>query len=166
MKKILIIAVLLTAAISSHAQWSQKIIDKYTETGRAISTSMINYEDSIGSLYFDEGFNDVFYVKSNLPNKRFANSNTKNKKVTAKIELYNEFGEIVETINNYQFIPQDLEDGTVLTADKVDAKGVAQRRTNKKILDFLVNEKGYARFVIPSTDGENFIFKILCKQIC
>lgn len=159
----MMIGLLLTSALTIHAQWSQKIIDKYAESGR-VSTSMITYEDSIGSLYFDEGFNDVFYITNSLSKKFAVNPASKSKKVSAKIELYNELGELVETINNYQFTPQD--EGATLASDKLDAKGVAQRRTNKKILDFLVNEKGYVRFIIPITNGETFSFKVPGKQIC
>ena len=164
MKKLLMIVVLLTAALTSQAQWSQKIVDKYTDSGRKISTSLINYEDSIGTFYFDETFNNVFYLVNSEWREFAATRTPKGKKVTGKIELFNEYEELVETINNYQFVPEEEEYATIVS-DKVNAKGVSQRQVTKKILDFIVNEKGYVRFTVPTSGSQKFIFRIPCKQI-
>ena len=64
MKRLIITTILLTAVMAIQAQWSQKIVEKKTETGKT-SVSMIHYEDSIGYLYFDEGMNSVFYIGNN-----------------------------------------------------------------------------------------------------
>ena len=49
MKRLIITTILLTAVMAIQAQWSQKIVEKKTETGKT-SVSMIHYEDSIGYL--------------------------------------------------------------------------------------------------------------------
>jgi len=154
---------MLAMVINIQAQWSQKIVQKNTENGKA-DVSMIHYEDSIGYLYFDEGMNSVFYIGNNSSIEFAVNKTAKVKKVTGKIEMYNENDELVETVDNYQFIAE--EEYITLYSDKLNAKGASQYRTTKHILDFAINEKGYLRIIIPMADDQTFDFKIPCKRIC
>ena len=163
MKRLLITAFLLTTFITIQAQWSQKIVEKKTETGKT-SVSMIHYEDSIGYLYFDEGMNNVFYIGNNQSIEFAVNKAAAVKKVTAKIELYSEDGLLEETIEGYQLIAED--EYITLFSDKLNAKGASQYRTTKRIIDFSLNEKGYLRFIIPMAEGQTFDFKVPCKRIC
>lgn len=163
MKRLIITTILLTVVLAIRAQWSQKIVEKKTETGKS-SVSMIHYEDSIGYLYFDEGMNSVFYIGNNSSIEFAVNKAASVKKVTGKIELYSENDELVETIEGYQFVAE--EEYITLFSDKLNAKGASQYRTTKRILDFAINEKGYVRFIIPMAAGQTFDFKIPCKRIC
>ena len=149
MKRLIITTILLTAVMAIQAQWSQKIVEKKTETGKT-SVSMIHYEDSIGYLYFDEGMNSVFYIGNNSSIEFAVNKAASVKKVTGKIELYSENDELVETIEGYQFVAE--EEYITLFSDKLN--------------DFAINEKGYVRFIIPMAAGQTFDFKIPCKRIC
>ena len=128
MKRLIITTILLTAVLAIQAQWSQKIVEKKTETGKT-SVSMIHYEDSIGYLYFDEGMNSVFYIGNNLSIEFAVNKAASVKKVTGKIELYSENDELVETIEGYQFVAE--EEYITLFSDKLNAKGASQYRTTK-----------------------------------
>ena len=163
MKRIILTAFLLTAVIAIHAQWTQKIVDKKTETGKT-SVSMIHYEDSIGYLYFDEGMNNVFYIGNNSSIEFAVNKAASVKKVTARIELYSEDDQLMETIEGYQLVAED--EYITLFSDKLNAKGASQYRTTKRIIDFSLNEKGYLRFIIPMADDQTFDFKVPCKRIC
>ena len=163
MKKLLLTAFLLTTFLTIQAQWTQKIVEKNTDRGKT-SVSMIHYEDSIGYLYFDEGMNNVFYIGNNQSIEFAVNKAAAVKKVTARIEMYGEDGQLVETVEDYQFIADDQF--ITLYSDKLTVKGASQYRTTKRIIDFSLNEKGYLRFIIPMAEGQNFDFKVPCKRIC
>ena len=163
MKKTLAIVCLLLTTLAANAQWSQKIVAADAEKGTR-ATSMITYEDSIGYFYFDEGMNDVFYIGNNQSIEFAVNKSSNVKKITGKIECYDENNQLVETYDNYLFIAK--EEYITLYSDKLDKKGASQRKTTKNIIDFAINNAGYIRFIIPMADNQTFDFKIPCKRIC
>ena len=162
MKKTFAIACLLITTLGVNAQWSQKIVEADAAKGTP-ATSMITYEDSIGYFYFDEGMNEVFYIGNNQSIEFAVNISSSVKKVTGRIECYDENDQLLETYDNYQFIAK--EEYITLYSDKLDKKGASQRKTTKNIIDFAINNAGYIRFIIPMAENQTFDFKIPCKRI-
>lgn len=164
MKKIIFILIMMCACLSINAQeWKTIQIDGDELMGTQSCKAFVyqQNEDSWSFIQFDY-MTDDFILKA--PNSVFdftGKGASGGKLVKGIVGFYDDNGKLIEKIDTYCFESLSSYYNQV-HSNKYSKMGGNNKKNAKKIIDYLHNNKGSVRFIIPLYNSTSFDFTVSC----
>lgn len=157
MKK-LILGLLLLLTSPVFAQWDKVVVKGDELKGTSDGVNCV-YSDDYKHIAFNEESVNYFVL---ITDKSFFNFGTQkgtngNYITVGLTGLYDNQDKLIE---KFDVTFEVMEIATKIYPNKYTSKGGNNLKRSKKIIDYLKNEKGYVRFILPLHDGSEFDLKV------
>ena len=154
----LLIFFLIFATLPMFAQWSKTVVKGDELKGTSDGVNCV-YSDDFKHIAFNEKSDNYFIVVTDKSFFNYSSIRGSNRRfiVDGLVGLYDNQDKLIERI---EITFETMEKPTTVYPNKYTSKGGNNLKRSKKVIDYLKNENGYVRIVLPLYNGEEFDLKI------
>jgi|GEM_PF-1275411 hypothetical protein len=175
MKKIGLVIISLLLATSCFPQSEEVLFQKWVkskiesdELKGTPAYDVFTYVDleNNGSITLWSIKDDDFRIKSlkSIFKSNGQKGSNLNNLVVGLVGFYDEQDHLIEKFDKFPFEEDGHDQMDIVHPNKYTLKGGNNKKKAKQIIDYLLNKKGYIRFVLPLYGGGNLDFKVMCMN--